>query len=218
MAAVDLTTLAYVKRAVEITGTGSDTLIPDCITAASRAINHRYDRELTPKADAAPRRIRASVRESGRRRFVDLAPWDLRGNPTSVTLDPGGAGAQVLVLDVDYTLLPVGGHRVTGTNMLLELARDLDIESAFTDRFGFIRLDIVGNWGAWATTDVPEDVQRACAVTVASWIDRAVAEYVDEDGGEHSPQIRPGAEQSWAIPGKAHSLLCGAGIPRMTSV
>lgn len=215
MAAVDLTTLAYVKRAVDLAGTSKDTLIGDQITAASLAINRRYERELTPLTAAATRRLRLRVRNDGRKHFLDLAPYDLRGNPTSVTLNPQSASPTVLVLDEDYTLLPAGGHPTTGTYLLLELATDLSLRSSYSDRFGSALVDVAGAWGAWATADVDEDVQRACAVTVASWLDRAVEEYGETEEPRQSAPTRP---RTWAIPDAAHALLLGAGIPRMTAV
>lgn len=211
---VDLTTITYVKRAVDLGGSGKDDLIPDLITAASRAINRRYERELTPQTAAATRRFRTRVRDDGRAHFLDLAPYDLRGNPTTVTLNPQSASSTVLTLDEDFTLLPTGGHPTTGTYLILELARDLNLRSSYSDRFGAALLDVSGAWGAWATADVVDDVQRACAVTVASWLDRAFEEYA---GGEDEPrQSAPSRSRSWAIPDAAHALLLGAGIPRMT--
>lgn len=215
MADVDLTTLAYVKRSVDLAGTGKDALIGDLITAASQAINSRYERELTPLTASETRRFRLRVRPDGRAHFLDLAPSDLRGNPTTVTLNPQDSSPTVLVRDEDYTLLPAGGHRTTGTYLLLELARDLNLRSSFSDRFGSALVDVAGAWGAWATASVPEEIQRACAVTVGSWLDRAVEEYGDDGDPRQAFPTRP---RTWAIPDAAHALLQGASVPRMTSI
>jgi hypothetical protein len=49
--------------------------------------------------------------------------------------------------------------------------------STFALKFGYAQLQVRGAWGAWDTADVHEEVKRACIVTVAAWLDRAVEEY-----------------------------------------
>ena len=210
---VDLTTTTYVKRAITLVGSASDDLLQDMVTAASQEINARYERELTPQTSSATRTFRARAQERGRARFLDLGRFDLR-TVTTVTLDPGGSAEQVLVAGEDFELLPLGGHRLTSTFLLVQFADDLDLDSSYARRFGHAKVSIAGAWGAWATATVPEVVQRACAVTVASWIDRAVSEYGMDDVGTRDGL--PARARTWAIPDAAHSLLVGAGVPRMT--
>lgn len=210
MALVDFCTRQNVKDQLEITNAASDTLIDALITAASRAINNRYDRELTPKTAAATRRFEV------RSRLVDLAPYDLR-TVTAVTLSPQDASPTTLAENVGYTLLPVGGSQPTGTSLLLRIAKDVRIETSFADRFGYELIDVAGAWGAWDTADIQEDVRRAAILTVGSWLDRAVAEY-GVQGADDPRQIRPSRFAGWAIPFAAHALLMGAGIPRGTAV
>jgi len=209
---VDLTTVTYIKRALTLVGAASDDLVQDLLTAASQELNARYDRELTPRTDAAERTFRARAQEPGRARFLDLTGYDLRTLDT-LTLDPGGSAERVLVEDEHFELLPTGGHRLTDTFLIVRFADDLSLDSTGARRFGSTRVAVTGDWGAWATAGVPEVVQRACAVTVASWVDRAVNEYgMDED----PRQSLPSRSRTWAIPDAAHTLLVGAGVPRMT--
>ncbi len=49
MADVDMVTTAEVTAALEISGTGRNTLIAALITQASHALNAKYQRELTPQ-------------------------------------------------------------------------------------------------------------------------------------------------------------------------
>lgn len=207
--AVDLTTLAEVKTHLEISNsdTARDTMIVALIPAASRAIMGRCQRELAPRTASATRRFQVTSR------VVDLAPYDLR-TVSSVTLDPAGA-ATVLVADVDYAL--AGYRAYTGTYLLLSLARGLAWQSTHYDSFGHSVVDVAGAWGAWDTDDVPEDIRRACAVTVGSWVDRAVAQYgnlIDDA----TMQALPNRAATYAVPLAAYTLLQGAGIPRSTTV
>lgn len=207
---LDLTTLAEVKAHLEIDNdeVKRDTMIRALITAASVAINGRYQRELTPRATATRRfRFRAPV--------VDLAPFDLR-SVTTATLEPQSSSPTVLVANTDFAL---SGYRAkTNTYLLLRLSRDLGWESSsHMYRFGHAVLDVAGDWGAWDTDDVPEDVRRACAVTVGAWIDKAVAQYgnlVEADAAGVAPSLG----RTWAIPSAAHSILSAAGVARLTTV
>jgi hypothetical protein len=207
VATVDLLTLAEAKTHLEIDHDGDDTLLAALITAASRAINRRYDRELTPKTTA-------TRRFAVRSHLVDLAPHDLR-TATTVTFSPDIA-PQPLEESDGYVLDHAGRSALTATALLLHLDRYLNLRTSYYDKFGYELVEIAGAWGAWTTAEVHEDVKRACAVTVGSWMDRAIEAYANE--GEDPRSLRPSRFVSWAIPKNAHDLLVGAGVPRSTSV
>jgi hypothetical protein len=134
---------------------------------------------------------------------VDLAPYDLR-LATAVTLHPEGDDDQVLT-DTQYMLEPVGADPLTDTFNRLRVASALSLASTTLTEFGYALLDITGAWGCWDAVSVPENVRRACVLTVGSWMDRAVAEYaMDTDGGR---QIIPDRGATYAIPMAAHRLL-----------
>jgi uncharacterized phiE125 gp8 family phage protein len=197
MAAVDLVTLAEVKAQLEVTTSGDDALLGALITAASRAIARRYVREFAPKTASQTRRFRVEGR------LVDLAPHDLR-SASSVTLHPESGSPMALVADQDYALEPLGGS-LGGSYLRLRLSTRTSLASAFADAFGFAQLDIAGAWGLFDTVEVPEDIKRACIVTVGAWSDRAVAQYaIEADAGW---EIRPDRASTWAIPSAAHRLL-----------
>jgi hypothetical protein len=198
MATIDLCTTADVRTALELTSTDSDTLIGDLITAASRAILNRCQRELTPKTSDATRRFRVE----GYR--VELAPYDLR-SATTVTLHPESDTPQTLTTDEGYSLQPVNGASLGGTFLSLLLAIDVSLESTYRYRFGHALLDIEGAWGCFDTADVPEELQRACIITVGSWLDRAVAAYGISMDDARDP--RPDRASTWAIPAAAYRLL-----------
>lgn len=195
MAAVDYVTLDEAKDQLELSGTGSDDLVEALITAASRALNARLDRELTPRTDGATRRYR--IPQGG------SVAVELRA-ATTVTLDPQTGGPTTLAAGEGYAL--GAPDPVTGTYPTLIVASDVYSDSTFLARFGYAELEVEGDFGAWATANVPEDVKRAAIVTVGSWLDRAVAEYANSV--ETDPRLlRPAPFSSWAIPPTAWSLL-----------
>jgi hypothetical protein len=217
-AAVDMVTLAEYKTQAELTGTGSDLLIPPLITAASRALNNRMSRELTPKTSDATRTFQVPVRSVGRKTIVDFRRYDLRA-ATTVTLHPESGSPHVLVANNDYALWPIGPDPITSTYLGVVLSSFLSPAlSSFALQFGYAQLQVRGTWGAWDTGDVHEEVKRACVVTVAAWLDRAVEQYA-YDAGEGEPRvIRPDKFSSWAVPKAALSLLQDAGLKRGTTV
>lgn len=214
MAAVDWVTTQQVKDQLEITGTGRDTVIGACISSASRALNRRAQRELTPLTSPATRNFRVPILSSREGVLVDLAPYDLR-TVTTAKLHPELASPTTLVANTDYVRWPVGADPVTATYTEIKLASDLTLRSSFSDRFGFAQLEIVGAWGAWTTADVPEDVKRACIVTVGSWIDKAIGEYGDEfaDGARG---FQRSVFAGYAVPLSALGILQEAGLTRLT--
>ena len=196
----DLIGTADVKTHLEITTTSRDSLISALVTAASNAITQRYQREfIQPSGGTATRTF--GVRDW----LVDLAPYDLRG-ATTVTLHPEES-PQVLSANSDYLLLPQGGARLGGSYLQMRLSTRLTMNSTIAREFGQPRLQIAGTWGIWSgTASVDDSVKRACIVTVASWMDRATAEYASfsSDDGR---QLVPDRFATYSIPNAAHYLM-----------
>lgn len=196
---VDLCTIADVGVAFSLPTPTDDQLVQTLITAASRAIMARYNREFTPQADAATRTYRV---DNG---IVDLVAHDLRA-ATTVTLDPNGT-PKVLAAGTDYKLLPINGSSL-GTFTHVALSRQLTVSSSTTTNFGFGELQILGNFGAFSTATVPEDIRRAAVETVGSWIDRAASQYASQPSlGDQSFAARPDRFSGWGIPATAHRIL-----------
>lgn len=209
MATVDYVTRAEAQTQLESTNSSLNALYDALITAASRALNKRLRRELTPKTSAAARRFEV------RTRVVDLYGDDLR-TASAVVLHPQTSSPKTLAVGTNYRLAPVGTTEDTGTYTRLIISSSTDIGgSDEVARFGFSEIEVTGNWGAWDTAEVPEDVKRAAIVTVGSWQDRAVAEYA-ASGQEDPRLIRPDRFATWAIPAAAYSLV--AHLQRMTTV
>lgn len=215
--AVDMVTSAEAKTQLEISGTARDNLIAALIPAASRAINNRCRRELTPKTASATRTFRVPIRGGARPTIVDFARYDLR-TATTVTLHPESGTPQVLTANQDYALWPIGAVEPTLTYLGVELARSLSPAlSSFAQEFGYAQLQVAGAWGAWDTADVPAEVKRACIVTIGAWMDKAVAAY-GEDIDESGRSLLPSFFSSLTVPKGAYSILQDAGIVRGTTV
>lgn len=165
MAAQDLCSLADVRAAEEAPSpdTTRDALIQTLITAASDAIMDEVDREFAPATTAATRRFRVDSNA------VSLAPYDLR-TVTTLTLNPESSTPTVLAAGTDYELLPVGSPSGTYTSLRLSEYTVLTTETAF--RMGHALIDIAGAWGF---SSVPNVVNRACVLTVLSWIRRDIS-------------------------------------------
>lgn len=215
MATVDWVTTQQVKDALGFSGSARDTAIAAAITAASRALNRRCQHELTPKTASATRTFGVPVLKAETRRegiLVDFKPYDLR-SATLVRLHPEESSPTTLALNTGYTLLPIGGNRVTGAHQLLAIATDSWTESTYSTRFGQVRLEVTGAWGVWDTADVPEDVKRAAITTVGSWIDKAIEEY-GRDFVEDPRAFQPSVFSAYAVPMGALSVLDHAGLVR----
>lgn len=204
MATVDLCLIADVRTQAEIptTTTTSDALIQTFITAASREIGRRYEREFISEASGSTAR---RFRVGGS--LVALTPYDLRAVPTSVVLHPESPSPTTLTVDVDYTFIT--GARTLGWR--IRLARELNLSTGFSTSFGFAQLEVTGtaaaHWGVFANTAaVTDDVRRACVLTVASWLQRDIGSLgiqgIDDDRG-----IRPSPSVGWPIPSAAHFTL-----------
>lgn len=186
----ELCTVADVKLAASLPDE-RDAIIQECITQASAAIQKRYGREFAPAPGTPTRRIRTTGP------LLSLEPYDLR-EATTVVLDPAGTPITLAATDWRYGPLGVGG-----TYLDLALRRTLSTASTSRTEYGFVELDITGTWGF---AEIPPDVRRAAVVTVASWTDRAAAQYALElDGDPMAASAFPA--QTWAIPNAAHRLL-----------
>lgn len=185
-----------VKTSMELTTTVSDDLIQTLIASTSSAFGQRYQREFIGES--------GGTRYFGvKGRLLDLAPYDLR-SVTSLTLHPEET-ATALTADSDYLLLPQGGYPQGDTYLQVRFSGRLNLASTVAREFGEARVKIIGDWGIFGSVPVHEDVKRAAAITVASWLDRAVSDYSSlvDSGGE----LRPDRSSTWAIPSAAHSLM-----------
>jgi len=196
---VPLCTTADVKALTGHYGTQDDAKIADLIPRAQAAIEGWTQRQL----DAVASATYSFAVDS---HLVDLAPRELRV-ASSVTLHPGDTDALV-VTAADYDLDPVegayGSTSAAPTYLWLRLAADVSIASNRLSRFGRTRISIAGTWGLAA---VPADVTQACALTVASWIDRAVDAYALEAQPEDPRVAIPGTSRGYSIPEGARRLL-----------
>src|SRR6266404_4414740 len=179
MAAIDLCALADVKNSMEpaITTNARDTIIQTAITAASRRIMSWCDREFAPATGAATRRFPVDVTQNPNGGFVaDLAPYDLR-SVSAVSLHPESTAPIALSAgNGDYALEPVPNP--DGTFYRFRVSPYFSMISSFADKFNYALLDITGAWGF---TSVPEDVNRACVLTVRSWIRQNPGAYAYPD-------------------------------------
>lgn len=185
MAAIDLCTIEDVKEQIQLPDNvvNLDALIPTYITDASRAIMNYTKREFrTEVTNPATRRFKVS----GYR--VDFSPWDLQANagPYTVTLHPEtnqpytlNDGSAPTYAFPEYAFQPINPQR--GLYTSLQFSGFLVIISTTLMAFNYALVDITGTWG-WPS--VPEDVNRACVLTVGSWITRSA----------------PGASSTWGIP------------------
>ena len=205
MATVDWITSQQFKDSGTWSGTARDAAITAAITAASRALNRRCRHELTPKTTSATRRFFIPYHPDPGEIIFDLAPQDLR-TATTVKLHPEDASPITLVANEDYALLPINGNKVTGAYQLVAVTTAADLRSTFSTRFGHVQLEIAGAWGCWDTADVPEDVKRACIVTVGSWLDKGIAQYGSQFL-EEPRAFQPTAFSAYAIPMGAISVL-----------
>ena len=164
----DLTTVEAVKEHIQLpdTDTELDELIPDFITQASVLIMNEYKREFAPVSTDTTRRFKVD----GYR--VDFSPYDLQ-SATLVQLHPETNEPIVLVdgslggMSQSYMLKPINPQR--GVYQSLQLGGYLVIVSQTLMQFNFALIDVTGTWGF---AEVPEDVARACNMTVGSWLTR----------------------------------------------
>lgn len=196
--ATDLCTVADVESAMEATSTPASvaTLIQTFITAASSLIENQYQRNFAPRSAQT-----YTFKVIGF--SVDLAPHDLR-TATTVTLDPQGT-ATVLAA-TQYRLSPSGAESNLGTYTNVQLSRLQNLYSSSVTNFGYTELGILGDWGP---ATIPPDVQRACALTVASWLSARLNNQTSNllgDLAEDGRDLRPDRFGGFAIPFDAHMI------------
>lgn len=182
----DLITLADVKTAIGITGTGRDDVISDAITAASDLIVREYEREFTATASAT--REFAVVGD-----WIDLTPYDLR-TVTSITLDPDDIATVLAATDYQTHPFPQRDGVATAVELLT------------TSRPTVTGRLVASIEGAWGFASVPEPVKRACIETVRA-ITRADPGGWSSMAGTDGRPIEPEPQGTYAIPRSARRWL-----------
>lgn len=206
MAAIDLCSLSEVRAELELptADTTRDSLISTQITALSRAISIYCAREFKTEANGATtRRFQLPYASL----FLDLDPYDLSSTSgLTVTLNPEETGGgTALSATSDFQLQPVQPR-----NTYMGIAFSADVSglhvSETARNFGYTLIDVRSS--SWGFASVPEDVKRACIVSVAANLDRrldafsAAQDLVDPDVG-----IQPLRAASFAIPTAALAML-----------
>lgn len=182
----DLVTLAAVKTALGITGTGRDGEITRAIADASALIEARCEREFTPTASATRT---VAVASDG---WVDLAPYDLR-TLTTLTLDPDGTPQVVAAANIELHPFPARFGVYTTLEITATLPR-------ITGRL------VAEIEGAWGFEEVPEPVERACIETVRTMISRDSGNWAQVADTSGAPDYA-GSQGTYAIPKSALSWL-----------
>lgn len=207
MAAQDLCSLSDVRAALEIpvADTSRDSLISTLITAASDAIMSDYEREFAPATASATRRFRVEST------VLSLAPYDLR-SVTTLTLHPESSSPYTAVATQDYQLNPIGNPTGTFTSIQFSSYLASLVSSTTPFAYGYAIVDIAGAWG-FAT--VPTHVNRACVITVSSWLRKDVSSLVAASELDMGGGIAPAFPSTMEIPNAARKLL--ARYRRLTS-
>ena len=197
MAAQDLCSLADVKTALEITDAQRDTLITALITQASLAIMNDCDREFAPATASATRRFQIDDLS------LNLAPFDLRST-TAVTLNPETTSPITLNATTDYQLKPIGSPSGTFTTIRFSSLLTALYASQTVFSFGYALCDISGAWGFSA---VPINVNRACVITVGSWLRKDVTQLIAASEFDAGGSLAPPFPTTLEIPRNAEALL-----------
>ena len=205
MAAADLVTLAQVRAELELPAadTTRDALINVMITQASRAIMNATQREFVCEVSQTSDVERDFHFDYGSYWF-NVAPWDINSKTTTkVTLHPDEPEETELAND-EWTLEPVGARWVYQS---VRISNDIDVHnSEFTRRFGYTKARVASR--RWGFVTVPEDVQRACIITVASNLDRRIDAFgFNTELAESDAGISPNRTITFTIPTAALSLL-----------
>jgi len=101
----------------------------------------------------------------------------------------------------------VDGNPLTGTFLDIQLGANVSLVSTLSNNFGYVQIEITGNWGIWSTeSDVPEDVRQAAITTVLSWLDRPSAEISAINAIGEAGRL-PSSGGTWEIPFSSHMIL-----------
>jgi hypothetical protein len=188
-----LTDVATMKRFLDrvgATSTDDDDFLAECINACSlacaRYANRQFTPERTPQAGAWP--LISDTIATGQTKtftyrgggYLDLSPWEPRTVTTIVMNTDLPTANQVTLFNGDSTReaeyrLEPAQKTVIGTYEYAFIPGYdygpgtplYDYTSQFSRRNGR-RVTITGDWGA-PVGMVPEDVKRACQITVADW-------------------------------------------------
>lgn len=179
----DLVTLAQVRSFLQKAGgdTDQDTEIAAMITAASDAIMREAQREF--KTTTSGSTVRTFEYKGGG--VVDFAPFDLR-SVTLVRLDSDDS-SPTTISSSDYRLTPVNTPQGVYTGIQIE-----PMTAVTRGRFATRVLEITS--ATWGFSAVPQEVQRACIITVAVWLRRDVTAYenvLGPEGEETAPRSLP---------------------------
>lgn len=196
MAEIDLVSVPQVKEQMETSVGTSDALIQTLVTEASRTIIEHSGRRYRP------------LDTSDVERLFPVVAWSAMEGCVRID-DLSQAPAEVQILDRNREVL-----------VTLTVADDLDLlplnrePSQPIEQLGFRPsapapasgqlVRVVGRWG-WP--EVPEDVERACILTVRSWLRAEAAssaEYGYDEGGR---VVAPVPQGGWMLPIAAKQLL-----------
>jgi len=193
MAAQDLTDLAAVREHLQISDandTDTDALISSLITVASDAITNYTQRRFLPAEEAAAK----SFTYQGRG-VLNIAPFVLR-SVDSVQIDTDGDSPTTLASD-EYAMRPLGTIDGVYTRLVL---RGYSVTRSDANQWPQERVvQVTGDWGY---PSVPEPVERACILSVASMIARTAArgQFMDSDVSPSSGPMLPGMAKSLLEP------------------
>lgn len=179
--------------------TSLDDKISELIGMASRQIAQTWQREFAPASTAVTRTFR--VDDNNR---VNLAPYDLRA-ATEVKLYVDTANPRTLSAS-EYDFRPsVSPDGVYGW---LKLSSSVALWSNHQWNFGKSTISVKGDWGFAA---VPEDVKRACVITVQSWLRRSDPKLIGGAAqaqlGYNSGGLAPQPGVTYSIPYSAQEIL-----------
>lgn len=168
----DLCALDEVKTQANIDTSADDSEIADVIRRVSAEIERWCQRQLAPRSGSVTRRFEIDSH------LVNLSPFDLRGDPTTVVLFPGTSSEQTLAAS-SFQARPIRG--AAGSSDSVRVYLDLAVSnavdlSASNDALYFGRgaIDVTGLWGL---PSVPDDVRHAAIITAAAWLDKATSQY-----------------------------------------
>ena len=192
----------YTVMRITTNSDARDEMMEKFILQATGQIQNYCNRKFTPLEVGATKRFLVNV--TGKRIRVDLTPYDLQPSPEpTLVLHPE---QQAITLDpTNYEFRPFVTDDQTHTSVLLSPWQTMI--STHQMKFGRPFIDITGTWG-W--TVVPEEVKRACEITVMSWMRRDVSALGGAAGqalGQSTGEGAPNAQATFYLPYAAQKLL-----------